>query len=57
MSKKQAERKKKNRENIARARVLYRRKQVREAAKKEKQDQLRFETEIRSKQTYMRKQR
>ena len=45
MSKKQKERKKKNRENIARARVLYRRKQVREASKKEKQDQLRFETE------------
>ena len=45
MSKKQKERKKKNREKIAKARVLARRKQVRESTKKEKQDQLRFETE------------
>jgi hypothetical protein len=45
MSKKQQERKKKNREKIARARVLARRKHIRDTMKKEKQDQIRFETE------------
>lgn len=45
ISKKQKEKKKKNKEKIAKARVLARRKQVRGAMKKEKQDQLRFETE------------
>lgn len=44
-SKKQKERKKQKRKNIAKIRVLARRKQLRDTLKKERQDQLRFETE------------
>jgi len=44
-SKKQKDRKKQKRKNIAKIRVLARRKELRETLKKERQDQLRFDTE------------
>lgn len=44
-SKKQKERKNKKRKEIAKARVLSRRKQLRDTMKKERQEQLMFETE------------
>lgn len=44
-SKKQKERKKQKRKEIARSRVLKRRKEIRDNIKKEKQEQIKFETE------------